>query len=142
MFKTHLFHMSYDISLQDPVTRETIQLSEPHQMRGGTYQVGGSTELSLNITFNYGEIYRRVFGDENVELSKFDKMFGGGETGIRKIYGMTGGDSIPVIEKAIAMLGNDVDEDYWKATEGNAKRALLQLVALAKMRPDGVWDGD
>ncbi len=133
MFKTHLFHskvkiiiMSYDISLQDPVTRETIQLYL----------------IPIECVFNYGEIYRRVFGDENVELSKFDKMFGGGETGIRKIYGMTGGDSIPVIEKVIAMLGNDVDEDYWKATEGNAKRALLQLVALAKMRPDGVWDGD
>lgn len=32
--------------------------------------------------------------------------------------------------------------NYWDATEGNAKRALLQLVALAKLRPDGVWDGD
>ncbi len=27
-------------------------------------------------------------------------------------------------------------------TEGNAKRALLQLAALAKMRPDAVWAGD
>lgn len=31
---------------------------------------------------------------------------------------------------------------YWEATEGNAKRALLQLLAMARMRPDGVWDGD
>jgi hypothetical protein len=30
--------------------------------------------------------------------------------------------------------------DYWKATEGNAKRALCQLVALAQLRPDGVWN--
>jgi hypothetical protein len=35
-----------------------------------------------------------------------------------------------------------VHEDYWEATEGNAKRALLQLMALSRMRPDGVWDGD
>lgn len=27
-------------------------------------------------------------------------------------------------------------------TKGNAKRALLQLLAMARMRPDGVWDGD
>ena len=32
--------------------------------------------------------------------------------------------------------------DYWHATEGNAKRALYGLLAFAKMRPDGVWDGD
>lgn len=47
-----------------------------------------------------------------------------------------------MFEKAIAGLNNDTDPDYWKATEGNAKRPLYQLLALAKMRPDGVWDGD
>ena len=31
---------------------------------------------------------------------------------------------------------------YWKATEGNAKRPLIQLRAMAQMRPDGVWYGD
>ena len=31
------------------------------------------------------------------------------------------------------------DEDYWKATEGNAKSALCGLLAFAQMRPDGVW---
>ena len=55
---------------------------------------------------------------------------------------MTGAESIPVLEKAAAALGDDVDPDYWTATEGNAKRPLLQLIAMAKMRPDGVWDGD
>ena len=62
--------------------------------------------------------------------------------GIRTIYGMTGAESLPVLDKAISELGNDVDPDYWKATEGNAKQALTQLRALAAMRPDGVWQGD
>ena len=35
-----------------------------------------------------------------------------------------------------------VDDDYWKSTEGNAKRSLIQLLTLAKLRPDGIWDGD
>jgi hypothetical protein len=47
-----------------------------------------------------------------------------------------------VLDKAIAALGDDVDPDYWKATDGNAKRALTQLRALAAMRPDGLWTGD
>ena len=118
--------MSYDIYLKDPVTKETCTLSEPHHMRGGTYALGGTKECHLNITYNYGEILRKVLG----------------EAGVRSIYGKTGADSIAVLEKAISELKDDVHEDYWKPTEGNTKRALLQLVALAKMRPDGIWDGD
>ena len=55
---------------------------------------------------------------------------------------MTGAESIPVIKAAIEKLGNDIDPDYWKPTEGNAKKALYGLLALAQIRPDGVWDGD
>ena len=134
--------MSYDIELCDPVTGETLELDSPHQMKGGTYCLGGTIECRLNVTYNYGIHYRRIFGDENVELSSYDKMFGGGVTGIRKIYGMTGLESIPVLEDGIAKLDDDVDTDYWKPTEGNAKRSLIQLLTLAKMRPDGVWNGD
>jgi len=118
--------MSYDIDLNDPVTGQPIELDEPHQMRGGTYAIGGNTEASLNVTYNYARHYSRVIG----------------EKGIRTIYGLTGAQSIPVLTKAINALGGDVSEDYWEATEGNAKRALIQLRSLAQMRPDGVWGGD
>ena len=117
--------MSYDINLTDPISHETILLDSPHHMRGGTYAMDGTRELWLNITYNYAKIYARVLPG-----------------GIRSIYGMTGAESIPVLQSAIAQLGDDVDGDYWKPTEGNAKRALCQLLAMAKMRPDGVWDGD
>lgn len=119
--------MSYDIYLLDPVVREPIELDEPHHMRGGTYCVGGSSNAHLNVTYNYSQHYYRVIE---------------GGKGVRSIYGMTGADSIPVLQKAADALGDDIDPDYWKATEGNAKRALLQLIALARMRPDGIWDGD
>ena len=120
--------MSYDISLTDPVTHEVLLLDEPHFIRGGTYAVGGTREMWLNITYNYADVFYRP-----------DVL---GEKGIRTIYGMSGADSIPLLQAAIAVLNDDVSDDYWEATEGNAKRALLQLLALAKMRPDGVWDGD
>ena len=118
--------MSYDISLVDPVTKETLEVEAPHHLRGGNYVFGGTTEAWLNITYNYGPHFRRVLG----------------EKGIRTIYGMTGAESIPVLKNAMDQLGDDVDPDYWTATEGNAKRALAGLLALAQMRPDGVWDGD
>ena len=118
--------MSYDISLHDPVTREVLCADSHHDMGGGTYCAGGTDELWLNVTYNYAPHFARVLGDG----------------GIRSIYGMTGAESIPVLEAAAARLADDASDDYWDATEGNAKRALLQLAALARLRPDGVWDGD
>ena len=118
--------MSYDLYLNDPVTGERLQLDSPHYIVDGIYEAGGSRELWLNITYNYGKHYYRVMGED----------------GIRTIYGKTGAEAIPILEAAAAQLGDGGEEDYWQPTEGNAKRALLQLVALSKMRPDGVWSGD
>lgn len=121
--------MSYDISLCDPVTHETLEVDDTHFVAGGTRSIGGTKELWLNITYNYGMYFRR------------DDVLG--RKGIRSIYGKTGAESIPMLEKAISALGDDIDDsDYWHATEGNAKRVLCGLLAFAKMRPDGVWDGD
>lgn len=117
--------MSYDIELVDPVTKATLQLDNPHDMRGGTYAVGGTVDAHLNVTYNYAPIFHSVI-----------------DGGIRGIYGKTGAESIPILKSAIGKLANDVDADYWKATEGNAKRALSQLFAFASLRPDGVWIGD
>lgn len=118
--------MSYDIHLTDPVSHEPLHTSTPHMMTGGTYAMNGTTELWLNITYNYSDFYYRIFG----------------EKGIRTIYGKTGAESIPILQDAISQLGDDVSDDYWEATEGNAKRPLYQLIAMARLRPDGVWDGD
>lgn len=119
--------MSYDIDLLDPVTKDVIELDTPHQMKGGTFALGGTREAHLNVTYNYGVHYYRVICPDQ---------------GIRKIYGLTGAESIPILQKAADALKDDVAGDYWKPTEGNAKAALLQLIALAKLRPDGVWNGD
>jgi hypothetical protein len=40
--------MSYDIRLIDPITKETLELEEPHNLRGGTYAMGGTPEAWLN----------------------------------------------------------------------------------------------
>lgn len=117
--------MSYDIDLTDPITGAVLELDAPHQMRGGTYAIGVTTEASLNITCNYARHYGAI-----------------GEQGIRTIYGKTGAESIPLLQACAAKLKDDVSDDYWEPTEGNARAALLQLIALAQMRPDGVFQGD
>lgn len=135
--------MSYDISLCDPITKEALETDAPHMMQGGTYAVGGTTRMWLNVTYNYGQWYRK------------DYAFG--VDGIRRIYDLTGAESIPVLKKAIEGLRSS-DEDltaeeirdlvehgvtgYWLPTRENAIRPLFQLLAMAQMRPDGVWSGD
>lgn len=177
--------MSYDIYLNDPVTGE-VAIVPGHLMIGGTYKADYhsetgtftpalNTEANLNVTYNYGRYYKEVY-----------------EKGIRQIYGMSGVDSIPILENMITAItdkyrkndlwtstkrtkvicydeeGNElenvmvflkqqipakeeiieyeVDEgdtsNYWLATAANAIRPLHQLIALAKMRPDCIWDGD
>ena len=192
--------MSYDINLKDPVTKETIELDEPHFMRGGTFAVGGTKELWLNITYNYSHYYYEAtdkdprFAHDEVSCYYADGTKGPIETeyGIRGIYGKTGAESIPMLEDMIRKItekyqkdgewifttrekqrtydGNGVEaddpfslilsgktykteiyevsvcegpnDDYWEATAANAIKPLHQLIAMAKMRPDGVWDGD
>lgn len=135
--------MSYDISLVDPVTKETLVADTPHQMRGGTYAIGGTDEMWLSVTYNYGRWYRK------------DYAFG--ENGIRSINGLSGAESIPVLKKAITGLEESKEElpeeeinqcleqgvsGYWMPTKENAIRPLYQLLAMAQMRPDGVWESD
>ena len=119
--------MSYDIYLNDPDTNEVIVFDEKHNLSGGTYEVGGCDEAWLNVTYNYSKHFYRFI----------DK-----EKGIRFLYGKTGKETIPVLNRAIESLKDDFSDDYWNPTEGNAKRALQSLVSFAQMRPDGVWSGD
>ena len=116
--------MSYDIYLEDE-NGDTLLLDEKHNKTGGTYVAGGTRECWLNVTYNYGSILKRVI-----------------DGGIRSIYGMTGEESIPVLESAISQLDNDVSTDYWADTEGNVREALIHLLEFACLRPEGVWNGD
>lgn len=126
--------MSYDINLLDPITKKVIEINDAHFLRGGTYKIGGSTELSLNITYNYSEFLHKVIQPETTPSE--DK------SGIRSLYGMTALEAIPILEAAILKLKSDFDRDYWAPTEGNTKRALNNLLTMCKMRPDAIIDGD
>lgn len=112
--------MSYDVDFCDPVSKKVIELDEPHFMRGGTYAVGGTRELTLNITYNYSENYSK----HNFSIKDLD--------------GKSAVEVIPELKRVIALLGDDVSDNYWDATDGNAKRALIQLLTMCRMRPDSV----
>lgn len=96
-------------------------------MHMGNMQIGGETEAHINITYNYGPIFRDVI----------DK-----DQSIRWLYGKKAKDTIEVLTKAITSLKNEFSENYWDCTEGNVKLALMNLLELALMYPEGIWEGD
>jgi len=114
--------MSYDAQLQNHAG-ECLTVDTKHNMRGATYEVGGTKSLELNFTSNYGRHFTRVLG----------------VGGIKNLYGMKGADAGPVLEYAASRLKDNTHPDHWKSTQGNAKSVLLQLAAMSRMRPDGVW---
>lgn len=115
--------MSYDLDLVDKDTGRTIILDHKHDLRGGTYVMGGTREATLNVTYNYSNILYRIFP----------------EKGIRILEGLSGRESIPFLSSGILELKTDYDEDYWKPTEGNVRLALEDLRKLAELAPDGIW---
>lgn len=94
---------------------------------GGTYALGGTTEASVNITYNYNRHYRAVWGGAGLA-----------ET----LDGKRAAEVIPALEKAVATLGTKRDRDYWASEPGNAGAALARLLDWARQYPDAVFRVD
>ena len=45
-------------------------------------------------------------------------------------------------ENIIEEISEGPNVNYWEPTAANAIKPLYQLLAMAQLRPDGVWDGD
>lgn len=125
--------MSWDFDLCDPVTKKVLKTETKHEIKGGTYCVGGTTEMSLNITYNYSDIINGKM--KQLDIASNDDY----SSYAYYLSGKTGAETIDPLKRLISSLKDDVNDDYWKATEGNAKKALCGLLAFAQLRPDGVW---
>jgi hypothetical protein len=131
-------HMSYDVRLIDHTTHKVLEAENPHFMQGGTFCPGGTKELWLNITYNYAAVLCKV-----LQRDVIDQDTGKRTTlvGLDAINGLYAAETISMLRKAINSRSDEgANESYWHPTEGNVKKALIQLKALADMRPDGVWE--
>ena len=144
--------MSYDINIVDPTTGETIETADPHHIAGGTYQVGGTTRLWLNITYNYSPFFYRAdtLGESTAESEIIESG------GIYSLQYLTIQQARERVLHAINNLRDeDIDSDgnpyeaiatfdrdklqasnYWAPTERNARRALKNLLAILLLAPD------
>ena len=131
-------HMSYDVRLIDHTTHKVLEAENPHFMQGGTFCPGGTKELWLNITYNYAAVLCKVLQRDVIDQSNGRRTT---LVGLDAINGLYAAETISMLRKAINSLSDDgANESYWHPTEGNVKKALIQLKALADMRPDGVWE--
>ena len=158
--------MSWSMWLKNPKTGDRLECKEPHFMFGPNVCLGGTTFLELDVTYNYGRIYRKVGFSFNEDL-----------------YGKTGKEAVHVLHEAIEkileldneketeailkedkerlkraredyrsgkitqetfnLISNERDpDDYWFPSPKNAITALENLVRLSEMGLVGVWEGD
>ena len=113
--------MSYDISIVDEKGKQ-MQSPIKHNIIGGTYCVGGTTDLWLSVTYNYHQQFKKAFEQPD---------------GIRCLNGKPCMTAMMMIRRAMDKLGDDVTNRYWDSTDGNAKEALANLLKLCALGCDG-----
>lgn len=112
--------MSYDVDLVDE-TGKIVEVKS--HTEGGTYALGGSPDASLNITYNYAQVY-----------GLFDFS-------IRNLNGIKAKDWIEKLEWLVEKLGiRQYEPDYWAPTPGNAGHALNILLGWAKLHPQATFE--
>lgn len=132
--------MSWDFSLCDPVTGNTLDLPNKHLMSGGTYRAdynedtgeftpSAITEAWLNVTYNYSRYYYeasandlRFYIDKEGNYVKDNNTNNIENYGIRALDGRTAVESISMIDDLINRIKNKyyVDGD-WITTKRTVK---------------------
>ena len=56
------------------------------------------------------------------------------------LSGKRGKRTIPILTKVVKVCGTACDEDYWKATPGNAGTIASLLLSWAILHPDAKWE--
>ena len=113
---------------------------------------------NLGIRGIYGKTGAESISMLNDLAERIDKKYkvnGEWITGVREkreYYDESGNkvDGITALEKKIKVTEKVYEieiregdmENYWTATAANAIKPLYQLIAMASLRPDGIWDGD
>lgn len=102
--------------------------------RGGTYCIDPEyNEAKLNMTYNY----HKIMFDLGIEPYRHDDD----PKGIYVMEGKRASSIAKKLAQVIPKLNGNVDDDYWKATEGNVKKALTNLLLIAvNVPPDAICE--
>ncbi len=111
--------MSWWVYLQ----KDGKTVAVPPFVEGGTIAVVDSdlipepsTRANISITYNYAKYFN--FGALN---------------------GYKASDAIATLERAVDVLDNAPDKDYWAPTAGNTGHMCALLLSWARLHPDALW---
>jgi hypothetical protein len=113
--------MSYWVYLMG----ETGPVEVERYSEGGTHVLGGTSQATLNVTYNYNARYVEAWDGASLREA---------------LHGKKASEAILPLEYAIALLGTERAEDYWKATPGNAGYALSILLGWAREHPEATFE--
>lgn len=108
---------------------------------GSQYAVGGTTDASTTVTFNYSGHYH----DSGVQTPKpWTEHRGESRTDFSPwwLHGRTGRETAPVLMQVVQSLGTERASNYWESTAGNAGYAMSVLWLWAIDHPDCIWEVD
>jgi hypothetical protein len=109
--------MSYDVDIIDPHTKEVVSIEKKHDLRGGIFVVGGTRELTYNITYNYCVNYDAcLFSIHDLNKKTIKETMG-------------------KLKEVEYKLQGKPDDNYWKSSDGNAKKAVQDLITLSELAP-------
>ena len=116
--------MSYNVSLNHDVGIEQV----PRHNEGSMQQYGldgreGTVSAEISVTFNYNPIYQQVTGKSLKEM----------------LNGLPAWVTVRVLTKVVTACGTLKDDDYWKATPGNAGAIAALLLDWARLHPEAMW---
>jgi len=117
--------MSYSIKFQKNTEVCQLPFAPP---KGGTSCVDEDfRDACLNITCNYASVFRKY----NVTIHWHEDD----PPTINVLENKTAMECVRILTPVIPRMGNESNPDYWKATEGNAKMALMNLLMIALAVP-------
>ena len=105
------------------VDEEGYDVDVGYEPEYGHLKSPGSKDAELTVTANYSPYYKEIFGSE----------------GISWLYGKKAKDCIKKLMQGIDELGDEPEEDYWKATPGNAGFILSILLEWATKFPEATF---
>lgn len=139
--------MSYSVEIVDPNTKCIIEIDHKHDIKGGTYCLGGTNRLELNITYNYSAFYQRpeVLGASEQEKAEHDEEWISDHTGIRRLSGMEVGAASFLLLKAIKelrLLHLDEDGEPYDMESQYSVDTLKKLKELNKSLAKAIRKGN
>lgn len=130
--------MGWDISIVDK-DGKVIKAHQKHQIRGGTYAIGGQEELQISETFNYSSTLKNLF-PHKIVLNEV--LYG-----IWVLDGLSTEDAKPLLIRAVNKLIEEAvaegvslvpHDNYWEPVLGNVLAMLMRMLELTRLG-SGYW---